>query len=387
MAAIPPFNLTRQYATIGSEIEAAVTQILASGQYIGGDRVAEFEQAFADYIGVPYAIACNSGTDALYLALRSLHIGPGDEVITTPFTFFATAETISAVGAKPVFVDVDPLSYNLDLRQVEAAITPRTRAILPVHLFGQPVDMTALGAIAAAHDLSIIEDCAQATGAAWKGQRVGSFGQVGCFSFFPTKNLGGCGDGGLMTTHDPEIAATARMLREHGSKQRYYHEAIGLTSRLDALQAAILSIKLRHLNQWNEQRQVIAHYYSRFLEGIPGVIAPQPVAGGTTVWHQYVIRITACPSDRSAMVAPDQCRDWIKAELQAKGIATMIYYPVPLHQQAVYASLGHGPGSFPVAERLAQEVLALPMFPELTREEQDEVIITLKDCFVSLAAV
>jgi dTDP-4-amino-4,6-dideoxygalactose transaminase len=383
MAAIPPFDLTRQYATIGSEIETAVTEILASGKYIGGDKVTTFEQAFADYIGVPYAIACNSGTDALYLALRSLHIGPGDEVITTPFTFFATAETISAVGATPVFVDVDPLSYNLNLNQVEAAITPNTRAIVPVHLFGQPVDMTTLGAIAQAHDLSIIEDCAQATGATWKGQSVGSFGQVGCFSFFPTKNLGCCGDGGLMTTHDPDIAATARMLREHGSKQRYYHEAIGLTSRLDALQAAILTIKLPHLDQWNQQRQAIAHYYQRFLADIPGIIAPTPVAGGTTVWHQYVTRITAGPLGQPAPSHPEPRRDRVKAQLQAQGISTMVYYPVPLHQQAAYAHLGHGPDSFPVAEQLAQEVLALPMFPELTREEQDEVIIALKDCLVA----
>lgn len=391
---IPSFDLTRQYASLGAEVDAAVTQVLASGKYIGGEAVAQFEQAFADYIGTPYAVSCNSGTDALYLALRSLSILPGDEVITTPFTFFATAEVISAVGATPVFVDVEPLSYNLDLAQVEAAITPKTRAIIPVHLFGQPVDMTRLQAIAQAHQLAVVEDCAQATGAQWAGQPVGSFGEVGCFSFFPTKNLGCCGDGGMLTTHDPAIAQTARMLREHGSRQRYYHDAIGLTSRLDALQAVILSIKLRYLEQWNARRRAIAETYTRLLAPLDGLIVPQSVAGGVSVWHQYTLRVQGCgahlrcasetpcdwlgqaPQDR---LQPSHCRDWVRNRLQDQGIGSMIYYPVPLHRQAVYAGLGYGEGAFPVTEQLAQEVLSLPMFPELSEAEQEQIVYAIKD--------
>jgi len=245
VSAIPPLDLTQQFQTISAEVNEAVLAVLASGQYINGPRVQQFEQAFAEYIGTSEAIACNSGTDALYLALRAYDIGAGDEVITTPFTFIASAETISQTQATPVFVDIDPATFNLDLEQVEAAITPRTKAIIPVHLFGQPVDMTRLMAIAQAHRLIVIEDSAQAAGAEWNGQRVGSIGQVGCFSFFPTKNLGACGDGGAVTTSDPAIAARIRALREHGSRTRYYHDEIGLTSRLDAVQAAILQVKLR----------------------------------------------------------------------------------------------------------------------------------------------
>lgn len=267
---IPILDLTQQYATIEAEVSDAVLRVLASGGYIGGSQVLGFEQQFAAYIGVSNCVVCNSGTDALVLALRALEIGPGDEVITTPFTFFATAEVVSAVGAKPVFVDVDAQTFNLDIAQVETAITDKTKAVIPVHLFGQPVDMTALMAIAQAHQLAVIEDCAQSTGALWAGQKVGSIGHIGCFSFYPTKNLGACGDGGAVTTNDQAIAAKIRILRSHGEKSHYHHEEIGLNSRLDALQAAILQIKLRYLDTWNEKRRrsplVTASYSVIFLE-------------------------------------------------------------------------------------------------------------------------
>jgi dTDP-4-amino-4,6-dideoxygalactose transaminase len=384
---IPPLDLTDQYKLIGDEVNDAVLRVLASGRYIGGEAVEGFEQQFADYIGVDYAVGCNSGTDALYLALRALKIGPGDEVITTPFTFFATAEVISAVGATPVFVDIEARSFNIDLDLIPAAITPRTKAIIPVHLFGLPVDLDRLMAIATQHNLAVIEDCAQATGAIWNGKRVGSVGQVGCFSFFPTKNLGACGDGGLLTTNDPAIAAEARMLREHGSRQRYYHEAIGLTSRLDAIQATILAIKLRYLDGWNAQRRSIAAHYSNCLSAVPGIVPHRSPLGGVSVWHQYTLRVQACAQaehcqglesacDRSR---PGHCRDWLKAQLQAQGIASMIYYPVPLHRQSVYAALGYGPGSLPIAEQAAEEVLSLPMFPELLEADQERVIFAIKD--------
>jgi dTDP-4-amino-4,6-dideoxygalactose transaminase len=255
---IPPFDVSEQYKLIGAEINAVVSEVLASGRYIGGPIVENFEQEFGRYIGSSQCIACNSGTDALYLALRALNIGTGDEVITTPFTFIATAETVSAAGATPVFVDIDATTFNLNLDQLEAAITPRTKAIIPVHLFGQPMDMTRLMAIAQAHNLYVIEDCAQATGARWGEQRVGSIGHIGCFSFYPTKNLGACGDGGVVTTDDPEIAAQIKMLRDHGRRSGYYHEVPGVNSRLDAVQAAILRVKLPYLDTWNQQRQAAA---------------------------------------------------------------------------------------------------------------------------------
>jgi dTDP-4-amino-4,6-dideoxygalactose transaminase len=375
VSAIPPLDLTQQFQTISAEVNEAVLAVLASGQYINGPRVQQFEQAFAAYIGTSEAIACNSGTDALYLALRAYDIGAGDEVITTPFTFIASAETISQAQATPVFVDIDPATFNLDLAQVEAAITPRTRAIIPVHLFGQPVDMTRLMAIAQAYNLIVIEDSAQAAGAEWNGQRVGSIGQVGCFSFFPTKNLGACGDGGAVTTSDPAIAARIRALREHGSRTRYYHDEIGLTSRLDAVQAAILQVKLRYLETWNEQRRAIAARYTELLRPIPGVIPPLPIPGGKPVWHQYTIRLSPLP----AGTVGGEYRDRVRQSMQQQGVSSMIYYPLPLHLQKVYEPLGYGPGSFPITEQLCHEVLSLPMFPELTPEQQERVVYALKD--------
>jgi dTDP-4-amino-4,6-dideoxygalactose transaminase len=378
MSNIPPLDLKRQYQAIGADVSAAVIEVLASGAYIGGPIVQSFEQQFAAYVGTTECVGCNSGTDALYLALRAMKIGAGDEVITTPFTFIATAETISAVGAKPVFVDIDLATFNLDLSQLAAAITPHTKAIMPVHLFGNPLDLTALMSIAQRHNLIVIEDCAQATGAKWNGKQVGSIGHFGCFSFFPTKNLGGCGDGGAITLNDADLAADLRMFREHGSRQRYYHEAIGVNSRLDAIQAAILQVKLQHLDRWNQQRAAVADRYDDLLANIPGIVTPQTTPGGESVWNQYTIRVVA-PAGTDAAAH----RDLVRANLQAAGVISMIYYPLPLHLQSVYQDLGHPVGSFPVTERVSHEVLSLPMFPELTIEEQQRVVYALKDAIES----
>lgn len=374
MSNIPPLDLKRQYQAIGADVSAAVLEVLASGAYIGGPIVQNFEQQFATYVGTTECVGCNSGTDALYLALRAMNIGAGDEVITTPFTFIATAETISGVGAKPVFVDIDLATFNLDLSQLAAAITPRTKAIMPVHLFGNPVDMTELMSIATQHHLTVIEDCAQATGAKWQGKPVGSIGHFGCFSFFPTKNLGACGDGGAITLNDARLAADLQMFREHGSRQRYYHEAIGVNSRLDAIQAAILRVKLPHLDLWNQQRSAVASRYQQLLANIPGIITPQVTPGGESAWNQYTIRVVA-PMGTDAAAH----RDRVRASLQEAGVISMIYYPLPLHLQAVYQDLGYPVGSFPNTERVSHEVLSLPMFPELTFEEQQRVVYALKD--------
>jgi dTDP-4-amino-4,6-dideoxygalactose transaminase len=378
---IPPFDLNEQIKLIGEEMNAAAQHVLASGHYIGGRTVETFEQQFADYIGVTHCVSCNSGTDALLLALRALEIGAGDEVITTPFTFVATAEVISAIGATPVFVDIDANTFNLDLSQIEAAITPRTKAIIPVHLFGQPVDMTQVMAIAQAHKLWVIEDCAQSTGAAWGSHKVGSIGHIGCFSFYPTKNLGACGDGGAMTTRIPTLDAKLRMLRNHGQQQRYLYEEIGVNSRLDALQAAILSIKLRHLETWNKQRQAIADRYHQQLQSLPNIVVPQAIEGGITVWNQYTIRILS----NGLSSLSGHYRNQVQQQLQQHGVGSMIYYPLPLHLQPVYAALGYQMGQLPVAEQMGHEVLSLPMFPELSASQQEQVVHALKTCLLQTA--
>ncbi len=374
MNKIPPVDLTEQYQAIAPEIERAVLAVLASGRYIGGPLVESFEHQFAQSVGVDYCIACNSGTDALYLALRAAEIGPGDEVITTPFTFIATAEMISAVGATPVFVDIEPDSFNLDLSQVEQAITPKTKAIIPVHLFGRPVNMKRLTAIAHAHDLMVIEDCAQATGATWAGAPVGSWGQIGCFSFYPTKNLAACGDGGALTTPDRAIAERVKLLRDHGRRTGYLHEAIGINSRLDALQAAILQVKLTYLSQWNQQRRECAQRYHQLLQPIAQIALPQESDGGESVWNQYTIRV----KPKTGEPLPEY-RHQVQARLREQGIISSVYYPLPLHLQPVYHSLGYQPGQLPVAEQVSDEVLSLPMFPELTREQQKQVVYGLKN--------
>jgi dTDP-4-amino-4,6-dideoxygalactose transaminase len=367
---IPILDLKPQYQRIKAEIQQAVNGVLESGQFILGKTVADFEQAAADYLGVKYAIGVNSGTDALMIGLRALGIGPGDEVITTPFSFFATAESISNVGAKPVFVDVAIADFNLDPDKIKAAITPRTKAIMPVHLFGQPAAMAQIKAIADDHGLKIIEDCAQSFGAVYAGdclgcdqgcdgqvkqalmgQYTGAMGDVGAFSFFPTKNLGAYGDGGLITTNDEAIADLARCLRVHGSRQRYQNEMLGYNSRLDALQAAILNVKLAHLKEWSMGRRRVAQTYNDLFQGVEGIITPTITAGH--VFHQYTLRIL------------DGKRDALAKAMQAIGISTMIYYPVPQDQLPVYRGQ-YAPN--PISDRLATEVLSLPIWPEMETE-------------------
>ena len=379
MKKIPPVDLARQYQQIAQETDAAILAVLKSGYYIGGPVVSEFEQQFAEYVGTSHAIGCNSGTDALYLAILALEIGPGDEVITPSFTFFATAEMVSQAGATPVFVDIDSLTFNLDPHKLEAAITPKTKAIIPVHLFGQPVDMGMVMNVAEKHNLFVIEDCAQATGAKWQDKQVGSWGHINAFSFFPTKNLGGCGDGGAVTTNDPILADKVRMLKEHGSRQRYFHEAIGINSRLDALQAAILQIKLRYLDEWNQQRRQAAQLYTELLTPIPHLILPTEIAGGEHVWNQYTIRIQNNDSKGINRDAAGTLRDRVREKLQESGVLSMIYYPIPLHLQVVYQSLGYPLGSFPQTEVIAEQVLSLPMFPGINIEEQKQIAYALKE--------
>ena len=378
MYQIPSVDLTRQYQLIREETEAAVLKILSSGRYIGGTVVSDFEKQFARYVGTSDCIACNSGTDALYLALRSLDIGQGDEVITTPFTFFASAEVISRAGATPVFVDIDPKTFNIDVDCLETAITSQTKAILPVHLFGQPIDMTKIMEIAQKYNLFVIEDCAQATGAQWAGKTVGSIGHIGCFSFFPTKNLGACGDGGAIATNDPNLVASIRRLKEHGMSDRYRHDAIGINSRLDTLQAAILQVKLRYLDRWNDRRTAIATIYSQLFSPLAGIKLPQASIGGKHVWNQYTICIQNRGENNILY------RDLVREKLQRLGIISMTYYPIPLHLQPVYQDLGYRVGQLPAAEQACREVLSLPMFPDLTFEEQQQVVYALKDCLVEL---
>ncbi|MEL4894965.1 DegT/DnrJ/EryC1/StrS family aminotransferase [Crocosphaera sp. Alani8] len=375
MNTIPPVDLVRQYKNISDEIDRAVLEVVRSGRYIGGAIVSDFEEQLAEYVGTSHCISCNSGTDALYLALRALNIGAGDEVITTPFTFIATAETISLAGAKPVFVDIERNTFNMDISAIEAAITPQTKAIIPVHLFGQPVNMARLMDIAQKHNLYVIEDCAQSTGAKWGGNIVGNIGHVGCFSFFPTKNLGTCGDGGAITTNDPAIAQTIRVIKEHGSAQRYYHDVVGINSRLDSIQAAILRVKLSYLEQWNEQRREVARRYHQLLASIPNIQLPQETNGGDHVWNQYTILVKNQSSQEKTT------RDDLREKLQEKGIISMIYYPIPLHLQKVYQNLGYKNGAFPIAEQAAEEVLSLPMFPDISVEEQEQVAYALGDYF------
>ncbi len=377
MDRIPLLDLTRQYQALSSEITARVQQVMASGQYINGPFVQEFEAAFAQYLGDPppvdpeqhpQVIGCNSGTDALYLALRALGIGPGDEVLTSAFSFFASAEVISLAGARPVFVDIDPATFNLDLDQIAAAVTPRTRGIMPVHLFGQPLDMTTLMQIADRYQLAVIEDCAQAVGACWAGRKVGRLGQVGCFSFFPTKNLGAMGDSGAVVTTDPQLAERIRSLKNHGqSRRQYEHDGIGVNSRMDALQAVILGTKLPYLREWNWRRRGLAETYHRLLDGIADLALPQEISGGTSVWHQYTIRILGDEGGSANR------RDRVLQILQELGISARVYYPIPIHLQPVYEDLGYRRGDLPQAERCSAQVISLPFFPELTLEQQQRV--------------
>lgn len=361
---IPILDLTVQYRALKPQIDAAVEQVLESGIFIMGPNVAAFEKELASYLGVRHAIALNSGTDALHLALRALGIGPGDEVITTPFTFVATTEAIGMVGATPTFVDIDPLTFNIDPTLIEKAITPRTKAILPIHLYGAPAALDEIGNLARSHGIAIVEDCAQAIGAEVNGRKVGTTGEIGCFSFFPSKNLGAYGDGGLVTTNDDTLADKLRGLRIHGGKRKYYHEVLGINSRLDELQAAILRVKLPHLESWITARRAVAARYRDAFRDVDGITVPTERPGARHVYHQYTIRVND--------------RDGVQQKLAAAGIQTMIYYPVPLHKQQVHATLPAARDKFEHSEKAAQEVLSLPMYPEFAREAQDEVMAAIK---------
>jgi dTDP-4-amino-4,6-dideoxygalactose transaminase len=347
-------DVVGQYRHIQSEVDAAVRGVLDSGQFINGPDVGELECTIAGYLGVKYAAGCASGTDALQIAMMALGIGPGDEVITTPFTFVATAETIGLLGAKPVYVDIHPLTFNIDPRRIEAAITPRTKAIIPVHLYGHPADMDPILALAHKHGLRVIEDAAQALGASSRGKKVCSFGDIGCISFFPSKNLGAFGDGGMMVTNDKALDSQVRMISAHGSKVRYYHELLGVNSRLDTLQAAILRVKAPHLDAWNAARRKAAERYTALLRGTP-VTPPCVEPHCEHIFHQYTLR------------APR--RDDLAAYLKERAIPHAIYYPVPLHLQQAFSMSGGRKGDFPVTEAAAAEVLSLPMHTELTEEQ------------------
>jgi len=351
---VPMVDLKIQYESMKDEIDAAVLGVIRSTAFILGPQGKALEQSIAAYHGVKFAVGVASGTDALHLALRAADIGPGDEVITTPFTFIATAEAISYLGAVPVFVDIRPDTFNMDVGQIESRITKRTKAVLPVHLYGQAADMDPLMAIARKHRLRVIEDCAQSFGADYRGKKTGAFGDLGCFSFFPSKNLGCYGDGGMVITDDAKLAERLHSLRNHGSKVRYYHDEIGYNSRLDEVQAAILNVKFKRIETYNANRRKNAALYNKHLSA-PGIQTPIEHRDGKHVYHQYTIRV--------------RDRDAVKKRLDDATMSSMIYYPVPLHLQAAYQNLGMKAGSLPVSERAAQEVLSLPMYPEMTEEQ------------------
>ncbi|HVF11368.1 MAG TPA: DegT/DnrJ/EryC1/StrS family aminotransferase [Abditibacteriaceae bacterium] len=359
---IPLLDLTRQYQALQPELEAAVLDLLESCRYILGPVVADFEAAAAHALGVRHAVGVANGTDALQISWQVLGLQPGDEVITTPFSFFATAEVVSALGATPVFVDIEPDTFNIDPVLIEAAVTPRTRAIIPVHLFGHPAAMTEINALAHRHGLAVLEDAAQAWGAAMQVedsmQACGALGHIASFSFYPTKNLGACGDAGLITTNDDALAEKARLLRAHGQRGSYVHYEIGSNSRLDALQAAILKVKLAHVTRWNDARRAHAARYNELLAGLP-IITPVERPGAHHIYHQYTMRV---PQENPS-------RERIGESLTQAGVGWAVYYPVCLHLQPVYENLGYRAGQLPVAERAAREVLSLPIFPELRPDE------------------
>ena len=351
---VPLLDLKAQYADIQQDMDAAVHRVLDSARFIGGPEVSDLEEEVARYCACSHAIGCASGTDALLLALRALDAGPGDEVVTSAFSFFASAGTIANVGARPVFVDIEPRTFNLDPHRLEEAITPLTQAVVAVHLFGQCCNLAAVKAVCDKHQVYLVEDAAQAIGAEWEGRRAGSVGDLGAFSFFPSKNLGAAGDGGMMTTQDDTLADRLRLLREHGARPKYYHSLVGTNSRLDALQAAILRVKLRHLDRWSEKRAKNAARYDQLFEGAR-LTRPYKDARTRHIYNQYMIRV------------PE--RDALRQHLAERGIGTEIYYPVPLHLQKCFAQLGHLEGDMPQAEAAAKEVLALPIYPELTEEQ------------------
>ena len=361
---IPLVDLRAQFARVKDETLKAVENTLVTGAYILGPEVAEFEKEFAAYCEAGYSAGVNNGTNAIYLALLGAGIEPGDEVITVPHTFIATVAAIRYAGATPVLVDVDPQTYTMDPAAFEKAITPRTKAVIPVHIYGQPADMDSILAIAKTHNLTVIEDCAQAHGATYKGRRVGSFGRFGCFSFYPTKNLGACGEGGLVTCADEAGIKKVRILRDWGQEIKNQHTLKGFNMRLEGIQGAVLRIKLRHLEEWTEQRRSVAAYYDDKLAGLP-VVTPKALPHNRHVYHLYVIQ------------APQ--RDTFAKMLGERGVGTAVHYPIPVHLQGAHADLGYQRGAFPVAEAICGRVLSIPMYAELTREMQDQVIAAIRD--------
>jgi dTDP-4-amino-4,6-dideoxygalactose transaminase len=367
--AVPVLNLRAQYEAIRAEIEPVVRRLIESQMFVMGPEVEALETELAAYCGVARAVGCASGTDALLLPLLARGIGPGDEVITTPYSFFATAGSIWRTGAKPIFVDIEPDTYNIDPKRIEAAITQRTRAIIPVHLYGQTADMDRIGQIARDYRLFLLEDAAQAIGAIHRGQSAGSLGDAAALSFYPSKNLGGFGDGGMILTNDAALARTMARLRVHGMEPKYHHHDVGFNSRLDALQAAVLRVKLRHLDLWTLKRREAAERYRGLFEAhrLTQLIAlPCEDAANVHVFNQYVIRV------------PATVRDPLRQYLTERQIGTEIYYPIPLHLQPCFAALGHQTGDFPIAESAARETLALPLFPELTDEQQRAVVVAIR---------
>lgn len=366
MMKIPFLDLGRQYADLHNEVDVAIKQVIADNAFVGGRYVDEFEHAFARFCGARHCVGVANGTDALFLALRGLGVGPGDEVIVPAFTFIASAEAVTLCGAKVVFADVDPSTYTLDVKSLSARITPATRAVVPVHLYGQPANMDGIMEVAARHGLVVVEDAAQAHGAAYNGRTVGSMGHAGCFSFYPGKNLGAYGDGGAVVTNDDKLARAVRQIANHGRSDKYNHDIEGVNSRLDGLQAAILSVKLARLLDWNAARRAHAGSYTASLSGT-GVVTPMDVPGTVPVYHLYVIRTRA------------EARGQLIAFLQSHGISTGIHYPVALPNLRAYSYLEHSPGDFPEATRAAAEVLSLPMFAELTDEELGHVCNRLSE--------
>jgi dTDP-4-amino-4,6-dideoxygalactose transaminase len=364
MDTVPYLDLPAEYDALRSEVLTALEEICESSRFAQGPATADFEQKFAEYCEVDHCVSLNSGTSALHLALRCLNVGPGDEVVTVSMTFIATAWAISYVGAKPVFVDIHPLRRTMDPDKLEAAITPRTKAIIPVHLYGMPAEMDRIMAIAERHGLPVIEDAAQAHGAKYRGKRVGQFGKIACFSFYPSKNLGAYGEGGALITNDAAMAQRARSLRDHAQSQKYLHDEIGYNFRMDSFQAAVLSIKLKHLDDWNTARVERARYYTELLKNSSYKL-PAIFSDSECVWHCYVIETPQ--------------RDRVRSALHDAGIETAVHYPVPIHLQKAYAHLGHRAGDLPVTEALCEHCLSLPIYPELSKEKMSRVASVLLD--------
>jgi dTDP-4-amino-4,6-dideoxygalactose transaminase len=361
---VPLMDLRIQQSRLREEVAQSLLEVADSGIFVLGPKVEAFERAFARYVGAEHCIGVNSGTSALHLALIAAGVGAGDEVVTVPMTFIATSWAISYLGAKPVFVDVDPVTYTMDPNQLESRITARTKAILPVHLYGQPCDLKPIIEIGRRHGIPIIEDGAQAHGARYQSKSVGALCQSGCFSFYPGKNLGAYGEGGAVVTNDSRLASRMRALRDHAQSQRYHHDEIGFNYRMDAFQGAVLGIKLNHLEHWTQRRKLLAERYNHLLSDLP-VQTPTEAKSRDHVWHLYVILHPA--------------REGLRLNLEAAGIRTGLHYPIPLHLQKAYKFLGHSVGDFPVAERIGQECLTLPLFPEMTESQQDAVVDALAD--------